>query len=157
MPLSKIQSTSLASGAARTNIGSGVTLQIIQQQFNSFEETTSTSFVDSLLIVNITTTLANSKILYNGSIGWNPSAARYLGYRLLRNGTEIYSPGRTSPKYDGGGDSDIPGAFIYLDSPSVAAGTTLTYKFQYRSTQGLGVARINDNLKTNIVLTEITG
>ncbi len=135
---------------------SSAPIQIVQQQFTSFEETSATNYVDSNVSINITTTRANSKILYNGMIGWNPSVGRYLKYRLLRNGTDIYSPGRISPKYDGGGDSDIPGMVLYLDSPNVAAGTTLTYKIQYYSQQGLGVVRINDNLKSNVTLMELT-
>jgi hypothetical protein len=133
-----------------------ITLQYVQQAFTTFEETTATNYVDSLISINITTTRDNSKIFYNGAIGWNPaSAGRYLKYRLLRNGTEIYSPGRISPDAEGGEDSDHIGYIGYIDSPSVVAGTTLTYKIQYYSQQNFGAVRINDNLKTNVILMEI--
>jgi hypothetical protein len=133
-----------------------ITLQYVQQAFTTFEETNSASYVDSLVIISITTTRDNSKIFYNGSIGWNPSSlGRYIQYRLLRNGTAIYSPGRISPDAEGGEDSEHIGYIGYIDSPNVAAGTTLTYKIQYNSQQNLGYVRINDNLKSNVILMEI--
>ena len=151
------QTLTVADGLPIDAMPAGANLQMVQQQFTTYENVTSTSFTDTLVSISITTTRDNSKILYTGNIGWNPSAGRYISYRLLRNGTAIYTPGRISPDAEGGEDSEHMGFIGFLDTPNVDAGTTVTYLLQMLSQQNLGGVRINDNLKSNVILQEIAG
>ena len=76
----------------------------------------------------ITTKVANSKILVMVNCIANTAASNMrVQSRILRNGSEIY---RDPYAYYGvAAEMDIHTA-IHLDSPSVAAGTALSYKFQ---------------------------
>ena len=83
----------------------------------------------------ITTKVANSKILVLCKcVAHSASAIRVQG-RILKNGGEIYRD--PYAWYGVAGEMDTH-TVIHLDSPSVSAGTSLTYKLQ-ASNVGTGV------------------
>jgi len=142
---------------AKARLPTGSVLQVVfyTGQGSAGTDTTSTSFVDTVVTKDITTTAANSQILILGMLGLNSSSSVYIRHRLLRNGTAIHTPGRMSSGGVGAsGDIEHAGALNYLDSPNVAAETVLTYRIQIRAESG-GMARINDNLKSTLTLMEI--
>ena len=120
--------------------------------------TTSTTTFGNILTASITTVSANSKIfVIAGTASYNGSTQRG-STRLLRGGTEIDANRYYS--YDDGG---IFTQFQHnvLDSPSVSAGTTLTYSFQGISTNGylvnFGYGDSGGSVPTFITLMEIAG
>ena len=118
--------------------------------------TTSTSYVDFIQKA-ITTKLANSLIFVKTySMHYN-NATVYGDGRLLRDSTEI-----DACKYQfyiDGGNTFIPFGFQLLDSPSAAAGTTITYKQQVKLTSSgtirAGYGDSGGKVNTNMVLMEI--
>lgn len=156
MPLSKIQSTSLATGAAKTNFGAGAVLQVVQYVYTDLASGTNNTqagvdnFVDTGLTVSITPTSASSKILVTGSIttSSNQTYERVLK-RLVRNSTVVLrgTPVGSRPgTIDATTRSSTYGidttTFEYLDSPNTTSATT--YKIQIATAGGGTVTwRIN--------------
>ncbi len=133
----------------------GKVLQVVQGTFTTENQTTSTSYQDTNVTLNITTSVTNSKVLYLGALGLNASGDKSIHVQLQRGNTTIWTPGRTSSGGTGAtGDIEHLGAVNYLDSPGANAGTTLTYNIQIKGSNG-GLVRINDNLESSVILMEI--
>ena len=123
---------------------------------SSILETTSTSYVD-FLTKAITTKLANSLIYVKTYSLYYRNAASYGDGRLLRDST-------TSDEckymiYTGSNDQFLPLSFQVLDSPSAAAGTTITYKHQMKYVSGssimCGYGDGGGKVNSNMILMEI--
>lgn len=97
--------------------------------------TTSTSY-SSIVYKSITTTVANSKFLVTASTGAYNGVAERGSTRLVRDSTVLDS--NQYAMYDQGGVF-VFHQFTVLDSPNVAAGSTLTYYYQGRSFSGATV------------------
>jgi hypothetical protein len=135
------------------NAPSGNVIQAVSSGFATSSDHTSTSFQNTNVTLAITTTIANSRILFLGSLGVN--ASPYIRCQLTRNGTVVHLAGRTSSGGAGAsGDTEHWASLNYLDSPGVSAGTTLTYMIQTRSESG-ALVRINDNSESTIVILEL--
>ena len=144
-------------------VSSGLILQTVHNTFGNNDNGTSTSFFDTSVNISITTQKANSKILYNGMLGFNASTSKYMHARLLRrisgSDTEVWAPGRISPAGNTGNVGDLESwhAFIYVDDPNQPAGTTIEYRIQIRNSgvNAGGSARIGDNSNSFVYLQEI--
>ena len=116
----------------------------------------SSSFVD-VMSKSITTKLASSKIFVSIDIvAYDGSNNMRIKTKFLRDSTEINGDayafyGPTSIMYNN--------VFSMLDSPSVSAGTTLTYKLQAAvtggSTTAIGYGDSGGGSNANITLMEI--
>lgn len=152
---SGVPASSLSGQLPIANAPSNNVIQAVTGFFDSAYDHTSTTFQNTSVAVSITTTIANSKILYLGSLGLNSSSSIYMRYRLMRNGTQILLPGRVSSGGNNAtGDIEHAASMNCLDTPNVAAGTTLTYTVQTRSESG-GLVRINDNAESYVILLEL--
>ncbi len=137
------------------NAPSGNVIQVVSATFSGSSDHTSTSFVDTNVVLSITTTIANSKILFLGSLGLNASTSVYMRCRLTRNGTEVWLAGRSSSGGNNAtGDIEHWASLNYLDSPNASSGTSLTYRIQLRSETG-NLVRINDNAESSIIIMEL--
>jgi len=116
----------------------------------------SSSFVD-VMSKSITTKLASSKIFVSIDIvAYDGSNNMRIKTKFLRDSTEI-----NGDAYAFYGPSSIMynNVFSMLDSPSVSAGTTLTYKLQAAvtggSTTAIGYGDSGGGSNANITLMEI--
>jgi hypothetical protein len=160
------QSVNLASNVTGTlpaaNGGSGRTavtgnvLQIVSASTTSSVATTSTSYVDINLSLNITPSATSSKIFvtYTGSNETNGTGGNKLSLQMLRDSTQIAdATGIGSLGSENG--IVISNALSVLDSPSTTS--QITYKMQGKSDDGtVMVFNINGD-KTTITAFEIAG
>ena len=118
--------------------------------------TTSTSFVD-FLTKAITTKLANSLIYVQTYSLYYTNSAAYGDGRLLRDSTTIDEC--KYMYYTAGAYEFLPLRFQVLDSPSAAAGTTITYKHQMKYNSGgalnCGYGDSGGKVNANMILMEI--
>ena len=118
--------------------------------------TTSTSYVD-FISKDITTKLANSLIFVKTYSLYYAAATVYGDGRMLRDSTTI-----DECKYQFYCDPSgviIAFGFQLLDSPSAAAGVTITYKHQVKRTSSgtvaAGYGDTGGKVNTNMILMEI--
>jgi hypothetical protein len=142
---------------------SGHVIQTIDHQSGDPVNSDSTTYIDTYVNVSITTTKANSKILYLGQLGINCSTARYGYIRIIKrisgSDVEIYAPGRISMAgNNSSGDVENTVVLNYLDEPNQPAGTTIEYRLQIRNAGvnlGGAIFRSNDNINSSVVIQEI--
>jgi len=142
---------------------SGHVIQTIDHQSGDPVNSDSTTYIDTYVNVSITTTKANSKILYLGQLGINCSTARYGYIRIIKrisgSDVEMYAPGRISMAGNStNGDVESSVVLNYLDEPNQPAGTTIEYRLQIRNAGvnlGGAIFRSNDNLNSSVVIQEI--
>jgi hypothetical protein len=139
----------------RSSMTSGAVLQSIANTITTQVSVSSSTWTSSGLSLNITTSLANSKILIMASVGFNLQGSTTSGiqFRVTRAGSSIWSQGQT--RFSGltaTGDNEAWAPIYYLDSPNAAAGTTYAYDIQGYSG---GTLRMQDATKSSIVLMEI--
>ena len=139
----------------RSSMTSGAVLQSIANTITTQVSVSSSTWTSSGLSLNITTSLANSKILIMASVGFNLQGSTTSGvaFRVTRAGSSIWSQGQT--RFSGlnaTGDNEAWAPIFYLDSPNAAAGTTYAYDIQAYSG---GTVRMQDATKSSIVLMEI--
>ena len=142
---------------------SGTVLQTVELHYpgnevsSSSQLSSSSSTFQDFLSKSITTKKANSKIyIKTYSMHYSSSSVQAHG-RLLRDSTVIdycrYQIYQNDAVF-------VPFGFQVLDSPNVAAGTTLTYKHQLRAQIGTYHAGYGDSagkVNTNMILMEIAG
>lgn len=120
----------------------GKILQVVQGVLATKSSTSSASFSDTGLTVNITPTSASNKILVMVTIGSTGSSTAYgtIGLRLVRNSTNIAQGSVTGSEtavtsgdaqYSTDKSSGSSQAITYLDSPATTSSTT--YKIQFAS------------------------
>jgi hypothetical protein len=130
---------SIPSGATIANSGTatgfGKVLQVVSTSTTSAVGTTSTSFVDINLSLNITPSATSSKIfvIYTGTNETNGTTGQRLNLRMLRDATEIADSnviGNITPA-----NGVVTSASISkLDEPST--NSEITYKMQGNSHDG---------------------
>ena len=143
----------------------GTVLQTLDHQSGTNVNSDSTTYIDTYVNVSITTTKANSKILYLGQLGINCSSARYGFFRIIKRisgaDTEVYAPGRVSMAGNNStGDVESTVVLNYLDEPNQPVGTTVEYRLQIRNAGvnlGGAIFRSNDNMDSSVILQEIAG
>lgn len=158
MPISQIQSASLASGVpASSNMPTGSVLQVVQATTQTAVVVNTATWTDSNLSATITPKFASSKILvmFTQIIrGQNQTSGSYVavGTQLLRNSTVIWYPiSDASGPYNinfGSNTSNSPNARItlsqnYLDSPATTS--AITYKTQGRRYDSTSFMTFNEN------------
>jgi len=153
-----IGATQIANGAiTRAKLGiSGAVLQSIYQTTNSNVNLTNSVWVNSGLSTNITSTIANSKFVIMASVGYNLQSipGNGISFRITRGGSGIWTQGQT--RYNGisaTGDNEGWAPIFFIDSPSVAGGTTLTYEIQGYAHANAG--RLQDATDSSIIVMEI--
>ena len=137
-------------------IATGKVLQVVSASTTSSVATTSTSFVDINLSLNITPSATSSKIFvtYTGSNETNGTGGNKLSLQILRDSTQIAdATGIGSLGSENG--IVISNALSVLDEPSTTS--QITYKMQGKSDDGtVMVFNINGD-KTTITAFEIAG
>jgi len=159
MALSKVPAVALASGAARTNFGTGAVLQVVSAVTSTNTTTTSSTPTDMNLGVTITPSSATSKILVlcnplwsiNGSGSINGTS---IGY-IYRNGTSVYSLYNRTYNYGSvqGIYQNIPASLVYLDAPATTS--AVTYKFYLSLATGYITQIQGDGGSSSITVMEI--
>ena len=138
--------------------GGGKVLQVVEGTHATEAASSSSTYADTGLTVNITPSNTSNKVLVivnMGTVG-KDTADTTLGLKLLRGATNISE--HTNIAKDGGtGDNyTATGAFHKLDSPSTTSATT--YKVQYKSSASAASARVMvGNSNASIVCMEIDG
>ena len=126
-----ISANDLASGAITSSaLPAGSVLQVLYSTHRSQSTTTSTSFVDFPLSINITPSSASSKILIMLAYAASVTSDNHLQVAILRDSTivEFTNSARFAQT---AGISGGHYALNYLDSPATTS--TLTYKAQFKS------------------------
>ena len=146
--MSKIEVNEIArrSGSSPISIP-GHVIQIVHSLSNTGETTTSNSFVDTGLHVNITPTSSSSKILIRAAVGlYNPTNASAAAATITRGSTNLFHSiwgfGYIYTASAGGHVNSIP--METLDSPSTTSQITYTVQFS-RTTVQEGTAYLNVN------------
>ena len=143
-------------GTGATSFSPGKVLQVVSVSTTSSVATTSTSFVDINLSLNITPSATSSKIFvtYTGSNETNGTGGNKLSLQILRDSTQIAdATGIGSLGSENG--IVISNALSVLDEPSTTS--QITYKMQGKSDDGtVMVFNINGD-KTTITAFEIAG
>lgn len=145
-------STASTGLAWATAAGGGKVLQVVSFVSSSTNSTTSTSFVDTSLTLNITPTSASSKVFVLVTTRYRiANNNNLIQLKLVRGATSLTSEG-----YAGldSGSLDIYGRFAlnYLDSPATTSSTT--YKMQFASESG-GTVTTGGEDSCTITLMEI--
>jgi hypothetical protein len=134
--------------------GGGKVLQVLSYVDSSTNSTTSTSFADTDLTLNITPSATSSKVLVMITTRYrtNNSSNALANFRLVRNST-----GLTSEGYVGNSNNAVQTygrfALTYLDSPSTTSATT--YKLQFASEIGGATVSAGGEDSCTITLMEI--
>jgi len=129
---------SIPSGATIANSGTatgfGKVLQVVSTSTTSAVVTTSTSFVDINLSLNITPSATSSKIyvIYTGNNETNGSSGNRLDLQMLRDSTQIADS--TSIGTLGSVGIVTSASISKLDEPSTTS--QITYKMQGKSADG---------------------
>ena len=141
------------SGAAGSIIAPGQVIQVVHSSINAAETTTSNSFVDTALHVDITPTSSSNKILIRAAVGlYNPDNASAAAATITRDSTNLFHSiwgfGYIYTASAGGHVNSIP--METLDSPSTTS--QVTYRVQIsRTTVAVGTAYICVNGSSSII------
>ena len=143
---------------ATTQASAGSVLQVVQQAYTAFGTTSSTSYSDTGLTLNITPKFATSKILIQvGAEFALNGTGNSISTQIVKNGSSLITQERCLLS---SANTSANIFFQYLDSPATTS--ALTYKIQWASLSG-NTVRINeyqtvDNKAfSSITLMEIAG
>ena len=139
--------------------GGGKLLQVVGATYSGQISSSSTSFVDTGLTVNITPTLNTSKVLVTISCQVHKSSANVanaMRLKIVRASTDILLITPTNGSAYSGGNLELWHVVTYefLDSPATTSATT--YKVQYAN--GVAAADVKfsiDNGVCSIIVKEI--
>lgn len=140
----------------------GKVLQVVQGTLTSNASTTSGSYVDTGITVNITPASASNKVYvavnFWGYVQITGTATSSVGdYRLVRGATQLQKikPGALSFASTSAPQFYYPMAFSYLDSPATTSATT--YKVQFAADAGTNTTALFAGADTiaSIVVMEI--
>ena len=132
---------------ATSIVAPGHVIQVVHSSINTQEATTSNSFVDTGLHVDITPTSSSSKILVRASVGlYNNNNASAAAATITRSSTNLFHStwgfGYIYTASAGGHVNTIP--IETLDSPSTTS--QITYRVQIsRTSVQVGTAYISVN------------
>ena len=116
----------------------GHVLQVVEAEFSTQTDISSTSYADSGLSVSITPTSSSSKILVITNVHCFINGTGLIGVNVVRGSTQIVEANKALGFAD---NSSTVAALTKLDSPSTTSATT--YKVQIKKTSFTGTARIN--------------
>lgn len=136
MALSRIQSASIQSGAARANFGAGAVLQVVQATTTTSATSTTTTYADTNLVATITPTSTSSKILVvvSQAVETYASNSTHMGLRILRGAIVLFTNERVwGDNTNAANDLMGTASISYLDSPNST--DALTYKTQFSRAQ----------------------
>ena len=151
LPAANINDTSISNITSLPAGVGGKVLQVVESNLSSFITTTSNSYTDTGLNVNITPSSTSSKILVMVvHSGARKTTDTQLTFKLYRDSTDLGSIGN----YDSGDTQQFTDTvtWSYLDSPSSIS--QLNYKTQYKSSSGTIYA---NSFKNTITCLEIAG
>jgi hypothetical protein len=138
--------------------GGGKVLQVLQQVYTTQTSTSSSTFADTGVTLNITPSSASSKVLVivslNGCLKSADNTGNALDLRLMRGATQLMQT--LDNGFTNTGLYLVMGTmgFVYLDSPSTTSATT--YKVQFANPANGSLARINSSSgESSITLMEI--
>jgi hypothetical protein len=138
--------------------GGGKVLQVVQQFYSTQTDSSSSTFADTGITLNITPSSTSSKVLaivsINGCLKTEGNTSNSLSLRLMRGATQLME------SEDNGFTNSALYLYmgtlgmVYLDSPSTTSATT--YKVQFRNPIGASLVRINaSSSESTITLMEI--
>ena len=137
----------------------GSVIQVVNMSNSTNNTSSSLSWAESTITLNITPQFSTSKILVQVHIvGTNKSNNTYLGLRLLRvNPNAVLSQFENQFMYNAGTGQESGGGtgITYLDSPNST--NALTYKVQFRSGENISNAQFNVGGISSMTLQEIQG
>ena len=137
----------------------GSVIQVVNMTDGTNNTSSSNSWAESTITLNITPQFSSSKILVQVHIvGANKSNNTYLGLRLLRvNPNAVLSQFENQFMYNAGTGQESGGGtgITYLDSPNST--NALTYKVQFRSGENTSNAQFNIGGTSSMTLQEIQG
>jgi len=137
----------------------GSILQTSTGLFTTNQQTGSTSFVDTEITKTLTAVGTNSKFHITVVVGLNLYYNIRADYRLVQrisgNDVALQTNILFSP-YDNNSNTDTIGAITYIDSPSLSAGSDVTYMIQVRQTSG-EFLYVGDNQDSSLSIMEIAG
>lgn len=143
---------------ALTKIGdagmpAGAVLQVVEADFSTQTDISSTSYADSGLSVSITPTSSSSKILVITNVHCFINGTGFIGLNIVRGSTQIAEASKAVSFADNTGNMSV---LTKLDSPSTASSTT--YKVQMKISTASGTLRINQqDGGSRITVMEIAG
>ena len=119
--------------------GGGKVLQVVSTTYSTLKTTSSTSFVDTDLTLNITPSAATSKILVIANLVFNvertSSEYAFANFNIMRGATQLWTASTQQHGGEFGGDTYVVfssnASMHYLDSPSTTSATT--YKIQMQN------------------------
>ena len=152
----KLASTLDLSGKTVT-MPAGAVLQVVNMTGSGAQNSSTSTWADSNITLNITPSSTTSKILVTAHItGTNKVNNTYLGLRLVRGSTEL-SIFETQAGYNATTteESSAGSGVTYLDSPSTTSATT--YKIQFKSAANIATASFGVSGISSITLMEIAG
>jgi hypothetical protein len=116
----------------------GHVLQVVEAEFSTQTDISSTSYADSGLSVSITPTSSSSKILVITNVHCFINGTGFIGLNIVRGSTQIAEASKAGSFADNTGNMSV---LTKLDSPSTASATT--YKVQMKISTASGTLRIN--------------
>lgn len=143
-------------GVPASAMPAGSVIQVVSVNGTTNTITTSTSFIDTDLVVTITPTSSSSKIYVVATGGFDNNTSGRQGYVTLdRNGTNLGN-GTSGFTFVYGSTSRmiVPWAASFLDSPATTS--AVTYKVQIRAVAGT-VEFSGGTSKKTITVMEIAG
>ena len=153
-----IAATQLTGTIAAARLPAGSVLQVVNVTTTLSSSTTSASYVDTGLSLSITPSFTTSKILVMVTqVIQTDSTAAAAGFQLLRNATVASDWVSSSLGYGFNATSyNIFTGVNYLDSPATIS--AITYKTQFKRTNGSGTVYLNLNSPYHsLTLMEIAG
>jgi len=155
----KVDTLQKANGATPTAADLGINttgnvLQVVTVNHSTVVSSTNSTFVDSGLSCAITPKFSTSKIMILVDQNGRIETSTWMGYRILRDTTEIKGVGYYL--FDNNSTNNSSISFNFLDSPNTTS--EVTYKTQFMRSQGGGTVKVNDNsAPATILLIEIAG
>jgi len=148
-----------ANAITAAKLPAGSVLQVVNMINSTNNVSSSLSWAESTITLNITPQFSSSKILVQVHIvGANKSNNTYLGLRLLRvNPNAVLTQFENQFMYNTGTGHESGGGtgITLLDSPNST--NALTYKVQFRSGENTSNAQFNIGGVSSMTLQEIAG
>jgi len=154
MPLSKIDSDSLNTGVpTRAQLPVGSVLQVLSTTTATQTSSTTSSYADTAVTLNITPTSATSKILVTVYCGMCTKTANdtQLNIQIVRGASGVFLAAALNN--NGAVVAATNPTLVYLDSPATTSSTT--YKIQIANRDNAGTVILNSNGTATITLMEI--